>query len=607
MVGVESHGEGVPDKHAGADLMDGLQGHLDAVDVDMLQVVEARDVEVGSRPFVEDATGLEGEGVALGAVEEVVLREGVGAEGHHAAVVADGEAVEGRLEDGVEVFSPSGVSFAASEGDVEGGGDMLAAEGLLAQLGSHVGEAAHGGQTVAVLEGGFSNGGDGGRDVEGLEGADATEGVLIEGGDGRGDDRAREAADEGAGGALDDGVETVRHAAPVELIAAVDGVLAVDHNARGAEVAPEGILGDVVDGGGDADGTEVAAVVEGVGVDGLQPLVEGHILEVGAVVEGAIAEGGEGGGKTETAKGEGLGESIGADSGDSLGDGEAVGGAPVAGEGGLGGVGIDEGTLHVAAQGLGTPGAAGGAAAVHHVVDIVESIGTDGVDGAGHLEGLQMDAVHESIAADGGDGGGEGDMRGGGEAGGEGGLAVVGIDQRPLDIAVEGAGTPAVGVQRAVVDDVLHVAEGIETHRLDAVGHHHRGEAGAVLEGHIPDVPKGGGKRSKDERHTAHKGHIIDFGDALRDDHRGEVEAVGESVAANGGDGVGGAVPADAGGDDEFSLGLGDIGPGVVERRHHDGVAADGVVIERVVRRRYRRKDLSESALSHHEGRCKNK
>ena len=403
VVTVESHGEGVLDHAAGADMLDGLQGQLDAVDVDMLQVVEARDVEVGSRPFVEDAAGHKGEGVAQGAAEEVVLREGIGAEGHHATVVADGEAIEGCLEDGVEVFSPSGVGFAASLGNVERGGDMLATEGLLAQHGGHMAEAAHGGQTVAVLEGAFPDGGDGGRDVEGLAGADAAEGIFKKGGDGGGDDRVGEAADEGAGGALDDGVEAVGHAAPVELIAAVDGVLTVDHDALGAEVAPEGILGDVVDGGGDADGTEVAAVVEGVGVDGLQTLVEGHMAEVGAVVEGAIAEGGEGGGKTETAKGEGLGESVGTDSGDSLGDGEAVGGAPVAGEGGLGGVGIDVGALDIAAQGFGTPGAAGGAAAVHHVVDIVESIGADAVDGAGHLEGLQVDAVHESIAADGDD------------------------------------------------------------------------------------------------------------------------------------------------------------------------------------------------------------
>ena len=473
MVTVVGHGEGVLDHAAGADLLDGLQGQLDAVDVDMLQVVEARDVEVGSRPFVEDAAGHKGEGVAQGAAEEVVLREGIGAEGHHATVVADGEAIEGCLEDGVEVFSPSGVGFAASEWDIERGGDMLATEGLLAQHGGLVAEAAHGGQTVAVLEGAFPDGGDRGRDVEGLAGADAAEGIFKKGGDGGGDDRAREAADEGAGGALDDGIEAVGNATPVELIAAVDGVLAVDHDAFGAEVAPEGILGDVADGSGDADGAEVAAVVEGVGVDGLQTLVEGHILEVGAVVEGAIAEGGEGGRKTETAEGEGLGESVGTDSGDSLGDGEAVGGAPVAGEGGLGGVGIDVGTLHVAAQGLGTPGAAGGAAAVHHVVDIVESIGVDGVDGAGHLEGLQADAVHKSIAADGGDGGGDGDLGGGGEAAGEGGLAAVGEDQCPLDIAVEGAGTPVIGIQRAVVDDVLHVTEGTETHRLDAVGHHH--------------------------------------------------------------------------------------------------------------------------------------
>ena len=190
--------------------------------------------------------------------------------------MADGEAVEGCLEDGVEVFSPAGfgVGRDASEGDVEGGGDMLAAEGLLAQHGGHMTEAAHGGQTVAVLEGAFPNGGDRGRDIEGLAGADAAEGVLIEAGDGGGDDSIGKAADEGAGGALDDGIEAVGHTAPVEFIAAVDRVLAVDHDAFGAEVAPESILGDVVDGGREMDGAEVAAVVEGVGVDDFKALVK---------------------------------------------------------------------------------------------------------------------------------------------------------------------------------------------------------------------------------------------------------------------------------------------------------------------------------------------
>ena len=508
VVTVVGHGEGVLNLAAGADLLDGGQGHLDAVDIDMLEVVEARDVEVGSRPFVEDAASQEGEGVTLGAVEEVVLREGVGAESHHTAVVADSDAIEGCLEDGVEVFTPAGFSVGrdASEGDIECGGDMLAAEDLLAQHGGHMAEAAHGGQTIAVLEGGFPDGGDGGRDVDGLAGADAAEGVFKKGGDGAGNDGIGETTDEGAGGALDDGVEAVGYTAPVELIATVDRVLAVNNDTLGAEVAPEGILGDVVDGGREMDGAEVAAVVEGVGVDDFKALVKGHMLEVGAVIEGAVAEGGEGGGETEAAEGEGVTESVVADGGDPLGEGKAVGAAPVAGEGGLGGVGIDEGTLHVAAHGLGTPGAAGGAATVDHIVDTVESVGSDAVDGGRHLEGLQLDAVTERLVDDGGDGSRNGDMRGGGEAGGEDGLAVVGEDQRTFDMAIDGAGTPAVGTQRTVVDDVLNAAESIETHRLDAVGHHHRGEAGAVLEGHISYASKGGGKGRKDERHTAKEG-----------------------------------------------------------------------------------------------------
>ena len=110
-------------------------------------------------------------------------------------------------------------------------------------------------------------------------------------------------------------------------------------------------------------------------------------------------------------------------------------------------------------------------------------------------------ATRERIVSDRGDGIGYGDGSGSASASCQMGLGVVGIKKVSLLIAIHGQGAPRASACCAVVYNVSHTIERIDSDRGDGIGDGDAGEAAAIIDRTPSD--RGDGIRNGDARQPA--------------------------------------------------------------------------------------------------------